>query len=69
MAKEIKVPQIGDGVESATVSEVLVAEGDKIEKDQSVIAVESDKASVEVPSSAAGTIKEIKISEGDEVEV
>ena len=41
MAKEIKVPQIGDGVESATVSEVLVAEGDKIEKDQSVIAVES----------------------------
>ena len=57
MAKEIKVPQIGDGVESATVSEVLVAEGDKIEKDQSV------------PSSAAGTIKEIKISEGDEVEV
>lgn len=69
MAKEIKVPQIGDGVESATVSEILVAEGDKIEKDQGVIAVESDKASVEVPSSAAGTIKEIKISEGDEVEV
>ena len=69
MAKEIKVPQIGDGVESATVSEILVAEGDQIEKDQGVIAVESDKASVEVPSSAAGTIKEIKISEGDEVEV
>ncbi|WBL21972.1 2-oxo acid dehydrogenase subunit E2 [Zunongwangia sp. HRR-M8] len=69
MAIEIKVPQIADGVETATVSEILVAEGDKIEKDQGVIAVESDKASVEVPSSDAGTVKEIKISEGDEVEV
>ncbi|MDN3596317.1 2-oxo acid dehydrogenase subunit E2 [Zunongwangia endophytica] len=69
MAIEIKVPQIADGVETATVSEILVAEGDKIEKDQGVIAVESDKASVEVPSSDAGTVKEIKISEGDEVKV
>lgn len=69
MAIEIKIPQISEGVDSAQVSEILVSEGDKIEKDQSVIAVESDKAAVEIPSSAAGTVKEIKVSEGDEVEV
>ncbi|CAL66651.1 2-oxo acid dehydrogenase subunit E2 [Christiangramia forsetii] len=69
MAKEIKIPQIAEGVESATVTEVLVKEGDSIEKDQSIIAVESDKASVEIPSPQAGTVKSISVSEGDEVEV
>jgi len=69
MAKEIKIPQIAEGVESATVTEVLVKEGDSIEKDQSIIAVESDKASVEIPSPEAGTVKSISVSEGDEVEV
>lgn len=69
MAKEIKIPQIAEGVESATVTEVLVKEGDSIEKDQAIIAVESDKASVEIPSPEAGTVKSISVSEGDEVEV
>lgn len=69
MAKEIKIPQIAEGVESATVTEILVREGDSIEKDQSIIAVESDKASVEIPSPQAGTVKSISVSEGDEVEV
>ncbi|MUP45959.1 biotin/lipoyl-binding protein [Gramella sp. BOM4] len=69
MAEEIKIPQISEGVEKATVNEVLVSEGDQIEKDQSLIVVESDKASVEIPSPKAGTVETIKVSEGDEVEV
>lgn len=69
MAKEIKIPQIAEGVESATVTEVLVSEGDNVEKDQSIITVESDKASVEIPCPEAGTVKSISVSEGDEVKV
>ncbi|WP_282017149.1 2-oxo acid dehydrogenase subunit E2 [Salegentibacter mishustinae] len=69
MAKEIKVPQISEGVETAVISEILVSKGDKIEEDQSVISVETDKATAEVPATAGGTIKEIKVSEGDEVKV
>jgi len=69
MAKEIKIPQISEGVDSAIISEVLVAKGDTIEEDQAVVSVETDKATAEVPSTAAGTVKEIKVSEGDEVKV
>jgi pyruvate dehydrogenase E2 component (dihydrolipoamide acetyltransferase) len=69
MAKEIKVPQISEGVETAVISEILVSKGDKIEEDQSVISVETDKAMAEVPATSGGTIKEIKVSEGDEVNV
>ncbi len=69
MAKEIKIPQIAEGVESATVTEILVNEGDSVEKDQSIITVESDKASVEIPCPEAGTVKSISVSEGDEVKV
>ncbi|PKD16231.1 dihydrolipoyllysine acetyltransferase [Salegentibacter salinarum] len=69
MAKEIKIPQISEGVDTATISEILVSKGDKIEEDQSVIAVETDKASTEIPSTFAGTVKEIKVSEGEEVSV
>ncbi|HEY9186134.1 MAG TPA: 2-oxo acid dehydrogenase subunit E2 [Salegentibacter sp.] len=69
MAKEIKVPQISEGVDTAVISEILVSKGDKIEEDQSVISVETDKATAEIPATAGGTIKEIKVSEGDEVSV
>ena len=69
MAKEIKIPQISEGVDTAVISEILVSEGDKIEEDQSVISVETDKATAEVPATSGGTIKEIKVSEGDEVNV
>ncbi|MDR9457640.1 MAG: 2-oxo acid dehydrogenase subunit E2 [Salegentibacter sp.] len=69
MAKEIKIPQISEGVDTATISEILVSKGDKIKKDQAVIAVETDKASTEIPSAFSGTVKEIKVSEGDEVSV
>lgn len=69
MAKEIKIPQISEGVDTATLAEILVSVGDKIEKDQSVVAVETDKATADVPSSDSGTVKEIKVKEGDEVKV
>ncbi|RNL94515.1 2-oxo acid dehydrogenase subunit E2 [Sinomicrobium pectinilyticum] len=69
MAKEVKIPQISEGVDSARVSEILIETGDYIETDQSVIVLETDKASAEVPSSHEGTVKEIKVAEGDEVEV
>lgn len=69
MIKEVKMPEISEDADSGTVVEILVQEGDTIEEEQSIIAVESDKASVEVPSTEGGTVKEIKISEGDEVKV
>jgi pyruvate dehydrogenase E2 component (dihydrolipoamide acetyltransferase) len=64
--QEIKVPDIGD-FDKVPVIEVLVSEGDDIEKEQSLVTLESDKATMEVPSSAAGKLIELKVSEGDEV--
>ena len=64
--KEIIVPDIGD-FESVEITEVLVSVGDKIAVEDSLITVESDKASMEIPSSSAGIVKEMKISMGDKV--
>lgn len=63
---EVKVPDIGDFKE-VEVIEVLVAEGDTITEEQSLITVESDKASMEIPSSHAGVIKSLKVKVGDKV--
>ena len=63
---EIKVPDIGDFKE-VEVIEVLVKPGDAIKVEQSLITVESDKASMEIPSSAAGVVKELKVKVGDKV--
>ena len=62
---EINVPDLG--VDKATVAEILVQVGDRVEADQSIIVVESDKATVEVPSSIAGVIKAIHVSVGQSV--
>jgi len=64
--KEVAVPDIGD-FDSVEIIEVLVAVGDTVEVEDSLITVESDKASMEIPSSDAGVIKEIKVSIGDNV--
>ena len=64
--EEIRVPDIGD-FEGVPVIEVLVKPGDAVHKDQGLITLESDKATMEVPAPGAGTIKEVKVSEGDEV--
>ncbi len=62
----IKVPDIG-GAEGAEVVEVLVAVGDVIELEQSLIVVESDKASMEIPASSVGTVTELRVAVGDAV--
>ena len=64
MTTEVKVPDIGD-FDDVPVVAVLVKAGDKIEKEDPLIELESDKATMEVPSSHAGTVKEVKLSEGD----
>ena len=63
---EVKVPDIGDFSEVAVI-ELLVKPGDTVQVEQSLITVESDKASMEIPSSHAGVVKEIKVALGDKV--
>ncbi len=65
---EVKVPDIGD-FKDVSVIELLVKPGDTIEVDQSLITIESDKASMEIPSSAAGVLKELKVKIGDKVNI
>ncbi len=65
---EVRVPDIGDFKDVAVI-EVLVKPGDKISVEQSLITVESDKASMEIPSSAAGVLKELKVKIGDTVNI
>ncbi|MDQ0024669.1 pyruvate dehydrogenase E2 component (dihydrolipoamide acetyltransferase) [Variovorax paradoxus] len=65
---EVKVPDIGDFKDVAVI-ELLVKPGDTIAADQSLITVESDKASMEIPSSAAGVLKELKVKVGDTVNI
>ena len=67
MAKEtLKVPDIG-GAEDAEVIEVSVAVGDTVELEQGLIVLESDKASMEIPSTVSGTVVELLVSEGDQL--
>ena len=63
-AIEVKVPDIGDFKE-VEVIELMVKVGDTVKVDQSLVTVESDKASMEIPSSHAGVVKEIKVKIGD----
>ncbi len=69
MATEFKLPDLGEGVEAGDVVGVLVAEGDRVEIDQGVVELETDKALVEVPSNVAGTVTKIHVSAGDSVPV
>ncbi len=66
MAREFKVPSIGD-FEGVEVIDVLVKEGDRVSKEDSLITLESDKAAMDVPASFGGTIREIKVKVGDSV--
>ena len=65
-ASELKVPDIGD-FKDIEIIEVLVEAGDEIAAEQSLITVESDKASMEIPASAGGTITEVRVKVGDKV--
>jgi len=63
---EIKVPDIGD-FQDVEIIEILVANGDAVKKDQALITLESDKAAMEIPSSHAGVVKEVKVAMGEKV--
>ncbi|MBL0422021.1 dihydrolipoyllysine-residue acetyltransferase [Ramlibacter sp. AW1] len=65
---EVRVPDIGDFKDVAVI-ELLVKPGDAVKQEQSLITVESDKASMEIPSSAAGTVRELKVKLGDKVNI
>ena len=65
---EVRVPDIGD-FKDVVVIEVLVKPGDAVKVEQSLLTVESDKASMEIPSSAAGVLKELKVKVGDKVNI
>lgn len=69
MTYELKLPELGENIETAIVVFVLVSEGDTIEKDQSVVELETEKATTELPSPVAGKVDKILIKEGDEVSV
>jgi len=69
MAKEFKLPELGENIISADVLTVLVKPGDHIEKDQTVIEIETDKATIEVPSTVEGVIKEVLVKPGDKINV
>jgi pyruvate dehydrogenase E2 component (dihydrolipoamide acetyltransferase) len=67
VAKEFKLPDLGEGVETGDVVSVLVSQGDAIQVDQGVIELETDKALIEVPSESAGTVASVNVSVGDSI--
>ena len=67
MIEKILLPDLGEGIEGAEVSEVSVSVGSKVQKDETVLVLESDKASMEIPSEVNGEVLEILVSPGDEV--
>ena len=69
MTMEFKLPELGENIETGDVVNVLVAAGDRVEQDQTVLELETDKATVEVPASVSGTITEVHVQAGDTVKV
>jgi pyruvate dehydrogenase E2 component (dihydrolipoamide acetyltransferase) len=69
MPTEFKIPELGENVSAGDVVRVLVKAGDTVAKDQPVLELETDKATIEVPSSVAGTVQDIKVKQGDKVKV
>jgi len=69
MPYEFKLPDPGEGIHEAEIIEVLVKEGDKVEDGQSILVVETDKASIEIPSPVTGIVAAIKVKVGDIVQV
>jgi pyruvate dehydrogenase E2 component (dihydrolipoamide acetyltransferase) len=69
MREDIKLPEVAEGVKSGTVVALLVAAGDRVEADQTLLELETDKAVVPIPAPRAGIIGEILVAEGDSVSV
>ncbi len=69
MTIEYKLPDLGEDIETGDVIGVFVSAGDTVAKDQSLIEIETDKAAIEIPAPAGGTIKEVHVKEGDTIKV
>lgn len=69
MINEFKLPELGENIETAQIVKITVKPGDIVKEDQSVLEIETDKATVEVPAEFNGTIKEVFIKEGEKVKV
>ena len=69
MPTEFKLPELGENITAGDVVRVLVKPGDTIAKDQAVLELETDKATIEVPSSVAGTVKDVQVKPGERIKV
>ncbi len=69
MATEFRLPELGENIEKGDLIKVLVSVGDLISQDQAVLELETDKATIEVPSAVGGTVKEIHVREGEQIKV
>ena len=67
MIKDIHLPDLGEGIEGAEVSEVVVAPGDAVTAEDTILVLESDKASMEIPAEVNGTVTDVSVASGDEV--
>ena len=64
---DILLPELGEGIESVEISDVIISEGDTIQKDDPMIVVESDKASMEIPTTLSGTVEKVHVKRGDSI--
>lgn len=69
MSKEFKLPDLGESIASATIVKVLIAPGDFVKEDQTILEIETDKATIEVPSEISGKVTGVYVKEGQKVEV
>ena len=69
MATEFTLPELGENIAAGDVVRVLVAPGDTVKKDQPLLELETDKATIEVPSTLSGTVKEVRVKQGQKVKV
>ena len=69
MPTDFTLPELGENVTAGDVVRVLVAPGDAVTKDQPVLELETDKATIEVPSSVAGTVKDVRVKQGERIKV
>ena len=69
MTVDFRLPHLGENINSADIIKVHVKEGDKIEVDQTVVEIETDKATVEVPSEVAGIVNKVYVKEGSKAQV
>ncbi|UUO05504.1 2-oxo acid dehydrogenase subunit E2 [Blastopirellula sp. J2-11] len=69
MATEVKLPELGDGIDSGDILSVYVSEGDVVTKDQNILELETDKATVEIPTNVAGKVTKVHVKTGDAVPI